>query len=515
VALLVALAAIIIWNPFGAQALTAIANQEIVTYHIGDALGGVFGRAHAPDGFMELIAADNYADEKRGELFGVAKGKNLIIIQVESLQNFVVGLRYNGKEVTPNLNRLLEGNTAYFDSIFHQVGGGNTSDAEFAVNNSICGTGKSYTYKLFPNNVFRGLPVLLGEKGYKSNVFHAHEDRTFWNRQEMYTAQGFERYYGGLIGRDGDYNMTEWMGWGLVDSEFFAQTIPFMEDTTSPSYSFVISLSNHHPFQPLEKYRFMDILPADQRTIVGNYIQSVAYTDYAIGEFLDGLKEAGLYEDSLLVIYGDHQGMPVDDRVDSSMQRLFGIKYDYDVMMNIPLIISLPEGEDIRRTVSTTGGQIDFLPTIAYLMGFEELDTLYLGHNLLTTEGGFAAVQSYMIKGSFIAGEIVYEMSRDGIFENGRAWKRGTGESVPLEECRALHQKALQIIDASEYILENDLMAGDWRSLREQPSEAAGRTSAGTDAVFETGRVGAGTVAGFEAAGRSYMGAGAPERGGS
>ncbi|MDR1135110.1 MAG: LTA synthase family protein [Clostridiales Family XIII bacterium] len=460
----------IVWNPFGVQALTAVSNQELITYHISDALGGVFGGSSAsgsPEGgFMELIAADNYANEKDGELFGIAEGRNLIMIQVESLQNFVVGLRYNGKEVTPNLNRLIGENTIYFDSIFHQVGGGNTSDAEFAVNNSICGTAKSYTYKLFCENKFRGLPILLKEKGYKTNVFHAHEDRMFWNRDDMYKTQGFERYYGGLIGRDGDYLMTQWMGWGLADTEFFEQTISFMQDVPSPSYSFVITLSNHHPFQPIEEFRFLDILSADQRTIVGNYLQSVAYTDYAIGQFLDALKDEGMYDDALIVIYGDHQGMPIDDRVASSMERLYGMDYDYDVMMNIPLLISLPEGEDIKSTVSATGGQIDFLPTIAYLMGFEELDTIHLGHNLLTAGGGVVAVQSYMVKGSFIENDVVYEMPRDGIFENGRAWKRSTGESVPLEDCREAHLKALQIIDASEYILENDLMAGDWRSLR-------------------------------------------------
>ncbi|MDR2088915.1 MAG: LTA synthase family protein [Clostridiales Family XIII bacterium] len=481
-ALLFVLIAFLAWNPAGSPLIRSLSNQEIYAYHLGDALRG--GQANAASGaFLKLIGTDNYAREKDGALFGVAEGRNLIVIQLESFQDFVVGLTYNGQEITPNLNGLIDGNTAYFDRFFHQVGSGNTSDAEFAINNSICGSARYFTYKLFPGNTFRGLPVLLKERGYSTAVFHAYEDVSFWNRAEMYPAEGFDLFRGGLDDhRGGDYHLTEWMGWGLPDSEFYKQTLPFMEELPQPFYSFVISLSNHHPFEMLEHYRFIELLPEDRDTLVGNYLQSAAYTDWSLGIFLDGLKDAGLYYNSVIAVYGDHQGLTMEGDTPAEMERLLGRPYDFDEMMNVPLILSMPDIEsapadlrataaavtapalarapaaDIKRTVHTVGGQIDFLPTLAYLFGIEDLD-VHLGHNLLTVSEGFVAVQTYMRKGSFITDGTLLEMSRDGVFESSRAIDLRTRAPVPAASLAEEHERSLNIMDASEYILTNDLLA--------------------------------------------------------
>jgi phosphoglycerol transferase MdoB-like AlkP superfamily enzyme len=491
--LLAVTVAFLAWNPTGSSLIRSLSNQEIYAYHFGDVLRGGRTDAASRAELLALIGADNYAKEKDGPLFGVAEGRNLIVIQLESLQNFVVGLRYNGQEITPNLNKLLEENTIYFDQFFHQVGAGNTSDAEFAINNSICGSARYFTYRLFSGNAFRGLPFLLKERGYSTAVFHAYEDVTFWNRAEMYPAQGFDLFYGGLDDhRMGDYLLTEWMGWGLPDSEFYKQTIPFMKGLSQPFYSFVISLSNHHPFEMLEHYRFIDLLPEDRDTLVGNYLRSAAYTDWSLGIFLDGLKDAGLYYNSVIAIYGDHQGLTREGDTPADMERLLGKSYDFDVMMNIPLIVSMPDIEsapedprtrtttaaavtvtapaiaagpaaDIRRTVHTVGGQIDFLPTIAYLFGFADID-VHLGHNLLTADKGFVAVQTYMRKGSFITDDTLFEMSRDGVFESSRVIDRRTRKPLPVFSRLEEYERSLRIVNASEYILENDALAGAPRS---------------------------------------------------
>jgi phosphoglycerol transferase MdoB-like AlkP superfamily enzyme len=482
-ALLFVLVVFLVWNPAASPLIGSLSNQEIYAYHLGDALrGGAAAASQTEDGFLARIEADNYAAEKAGPLFGAAAGRNLIVIQLESFQNFVVGLRYNGQEVTPNLNRLIADNTIYFDRFFQQVGAGNTSDAEFTTNNSICGSAQYYTYKLFSRNSFRGLPVLLKERGYATAAFHAYEDVTFWNRAEMYPSMGFDRFYGGLDDhRKGDYHMTEWMGWGLTDSEFYKQTLRFTEALPQPFYSFVVSLSNHHPFEMLEHYKFIELLPEDADTLVGHYLQSAAYTDWSLGKFFDGLKDAGLYYNSVIAIYGDHQGLTREGDTSADMERLLGKPYDFDVMMNIPLIIALPDIEsasaeqrttaaavtalpsapaaDIRRTVHTAGGPIDFLPTMACLLGIDDLD-LHLGHNLLTVSEGFVAEQAYMWKGSFIMNEVLFEMSRDGIFENSRATDLRTRAPLDVKDFAAEYALSLDIVNASEYILANDLLAG-------------------------------------------------------
>jgi phosphoglycerol transferase MdoB-like AlkP superfamily enzyme len=453
---------LLVFNFTGSFFITSLSNQEIYSFHIKDIVNKITGNATNGQG-SEFMAAvtDSYATEKNGPLFGVAKGRNLFVIQVESLQNIVVNKTYNGQEITPNLNQLINGDSIYFDHYYQQIGSGNTSDAEFATNNSIYGSIASYTYKLYVNNYFKGLPKLLKEQGYSTAVYHAHEDRHFWNREDAYKSMGFDTYHGGIGGTDkGQYDMTEWMGWGLTDTEYFNQSMPYLKEMAQPFYSFMITLSNHHPYLMLDKYQFIKLLPEDKGTIFGNYLNSAAYTDYAIGQFIQQLKDEGLYDNSIIALYGDHMGLPkTDSEINESVSRFIGKEYDFDTMMNIPFIIHVPNPDrTINQTVSISGGQLDFLPTIAYLMGFDTLDTVYLGHNLLTVPSGFVAEQTYMTKGSFFQDDIAYEMSRDGVFENGRAWNIKTGKRVPIKECYDGYMRSMGLINTSEYILKNDVL---------------------------------------------------------
>lgn len=473
---------LLVFNSSASYLITSVSNQEIYSYHIKDVMNMITGNSviDKDSGYMQALA-DSYAEEKDGPLFGAAKGRNLIVIQIESFQNFVLNKIYNGQEITPNLNEIIRGNTVYFDRYYQQIGSGNTSDAEFATNNSIYGSIQSYTYKLYPDNYFRGLPVLLKEQGYETAVFHAHEDRDFWNREDAYGSLGFDTFYGGIGGTDiGQFDMTEWMGWGLTDSEFYKQAMTYLKELTPPFYSFIITLSNHHPYLMLDHYRFIELLPEDEGTIFGNYLNSAAYTDYALGLLMQELKDEGIYDDSIIAFYGDHLGLPKsDEEIFESISRFIGKDYDFDTMMNIPLIITVPGAErDIHQTVSTVGGQLDFLPTVAYLMGFESLDTVYLGHNLLTVDSGFAAEQTYMVKGSFFSDNAVYEMSRDGVFENGRAWDPETGEPLPVEDCYEGYLKSVGLINTCEYILKNDVLRSVYEEKQDIVSVFSGSAAA-------------------------------------
>ncbi len=452
--------ALIVTNFPKSDLLTSISNQEIYSFRTKDVLANTIGFGAKEN----ILITNSYAEQQNGPIFGAAAGKNLIVIQLESFQNFVLGLEYNGQEVTPNLNKLINENSMYFDHYYQQIGGGNTSDAEFATNNSMLGVLESYTYKIYQENHFKGLPKLLKDKGYQTAVFHAHESRGFWNREAMYPKMGFDDFYGGIKNDtknrpNGAYEMTEWMGWGLTDTEFYKQTIPFMEKLQEPFYSFVISLSNHHPYEMLDHYDFIELKPEDQDTLAGNYLNSAAYTDYALGQFIEELKKDGIYENSIIAIYGDHSGLVNNEETNEVMGRILGKKYDFDEVMHIPLIINMPEeAVDIRQTISTAGGQLDFLPTIAYLMGFEKLDTLYQGQNLITTDSGFVAEHTFMVKGSFFLDDIAYEMSRDGIFKNGRAWNINTGKPVSLEGLHDKYIQSIKISDTSKYLLDNNVL---------------------------------------------------------
>ena len=462
----------VIGNPFGSDAATALANQELFSFHLTDI---VQNSTSDNRGSLEAYSA-SYESEKEGPFFGVAAGRNLIIIQLESFQNFVIGMKYNGQEITPVLNSLIAEDSIYFDNFFHQTGSGNTSDAEFALNDSIHGSLMSYTYKLYENNYFRAFPTLLSEQGYDTAVFHAYDDRNFWNREVMYPKQGFRRFYGAFVKStepgafnslrpgqvNGDYDYGDWVGWGLSDHDFYRQSAWYMEnELTAPFYAMLISLSNHHPFDVPAPQKVLKLLPEDEGTLVGNYLEGCAYTDYALGVFLDELKSRGMYNHSMLAIYGDHVGLTHTNDIDSSMERLLGHKYDVRDMMNIPLILNIP-GSGVCFCTHRAGGQLDLMPTLAALLGLEELDTVYLGHNLIGNEaeknGGFVAIQTYMPRGSFITDEIIFEMARDGVFSHSRVWNMWTGEQLDPEKYAALSERSTAVMTTSDFILRSDAL---------------------------------------------------------
>lgn len=425
----------------------AISNQEFFSYHVKDIMNYFFGEP-------EVVSAETqefgYETSLDGPLYGVAKGKNLIVIQVESFQNFLIGREYNGVEITPNLNQLVDKDSIYFDNFYMQVAMGNTSDAEFAINNSLYGAEEYCTYALYDKNYFRGLPILLKEKGYDVAAFHGYK-KEFWNRSGAYPSLGFDTFYS-----EEDFHFKDVVGFGMRDDDFFQQSTEYMQKMTQPFYSFLITLSNHHPFPLPSGEKAIPAKKGDKGTLVYDYINSARFTDKCIGEFVEQLKKDGLYENSVIAIYGDHFGLTTGDPdICASMKKLLGKNYDVDEMAKIPLIIHIP-GEEVKQTISISGGQIDFMPTIAYLMGFESLDTLYLGQNLITAEHGFVAEGIYFPKGSFIKDDIFYVMARDAVYENGRAWNIKTGEKVELEEYEKDSMKAVELINRSQSYLKSD-----------------------------------------------------------
>jgi len=452
----VMLVIVIALNPLSGPFFMAVNNQEFFTYHIRDIFEYFAEEKHDTAEFY--LAAGTYENQTGGELFGAAEGRNLIVIQMESIQNLVVDRDYFGQDIMPVLNGMIHNpGTVYFNNFYSQIGSGNTSDAEFAANNSIMASVESYTYQLYQNNYFRGLPWILKEHGYRSYVLHGYKKK-FWNREAIYPVLGFERFFS-----DDDFinDNIEGIGGGNIvgisDHAFYEQASVYMEEFTQPFYSLLITLSTHHSFKLPEYLREIKIRPQEDN-IVGDYINSAHYTDKCIGEFIELMKEKGLYDNSIFVFYGDHFGLSkADKRIDDTLPGWLGAPYRYDQMMNVPLIIHIP-GTDINAVYENSGGQIDFMPTMAYLLGIEKLDTLYFGQNLFTGEDSIVAVQTHMLKGSYIKGDQVFEISRDGIFENSRAWDRRTGDETIIDGCAENSLKAKSVIELSLFYLKNDIL---------------------------------------------------------
>lgn len=339
--------------------------------------------------------------------FGVDKGKNLIVVQMESFQSFLIDLKLDGQEVTPNLNKLVR-ESSYFNRFYTNAGQGTTSDAEFVVNTSFyVPHNKPATSSDYMNKALPSLPRLLSDNGYYSATFHSNSVE-FWNRKELYEAVGFDSYYDLSFYGDEDH-----IAFGTSDEVFFAKTIPVLSKLNlneQPFYAMVISMSAHHPYHiPEEKYK-MKLPDRYEGTLLGNYIRAQNYADYALGQFLEELKTSGLWDDSLLMFYGDHQGLPIYTLTDdekSLMKSLIGHDYGYTDMFNVPFIVHSPNGQ-LPANMAITGGQIDILPTAANLLGVSTERELHFGEDLYKQNTNLIPFRHFLPVGSFLNDQSLY-----------------------------------------------------------------------------------------------------------
>lgn len=380
-------------------------------------------------------------------LYGAAKGKNLIILQMESFQNFLINLSIDGTEITPNMNKLASGNF-YFPRFFQQVGQGNTSDAEFIVNTSFYVPPDGPATDKYAPKDLPSLPKLLQAQGYDTATFHTNEV-DFWNRGELYSALGFDRYY------DKSYfGEEDTVFYGASDEVLYSKTsaeLARMDQSEQPFYSHVISMSSHNPFTiPESKYK-MTLPERYEGTLVGDYIRAQNYADYALGQFIEELKSSGVWDNSVVVLYGDHRGLPIfslkdDDKV--LLEEILDHEYNERDLINIPLIISAP-GVTAPSVKEQLGGQVDILPTVANLLGVPLDYHIHFGQDLLNqTRYNLLPQRYYLPTGSFVNNEELF-LSGSG-FEDGQHYTLSGDGTDLLQSTEDEFNRALELLRMSD-----------------------------------------------------------------
>lgn len=371
----------------------------------------------------EIHALQNtypYRDQKASgtpQYFGAAKGKNLIVIQMESFQNFPIHLKIGDKEVTPVLNDLAK-EGIYFPYVYQQIGQGNTSDAEFMSNTSIYPTAAVAMSTGYGNRELPSLPRLLQKHGYVANTFHIN-DVTFWDRNKLYPALHFDKYYDKPYYENDHFN-----DFGASDEEMYRVGVEKLKEIHSegkPFYAQFVTTSSHSPFIVPEDRRQIQLPEDIEGTNLGNYITAINYTDYAIGQLIDQLKEAGMWDDTMLVIYGDHFGVQPNDTSATEIEQKLGIAYDDRVSrFNIPLIMHIPGQQPGIRT-ERVGGQVDIMPTALNLLGISSQDEGFtaLGQDLLNIDRNVVGMRYYLPTGSFFNDDVMFVPGQG--FDDGSA----------------------------------------------------------------------------------------------
>ena len=327
---------------------------------------------------QENLPANDYA--------GMFKGKNLIVIQVESLESFIIGKEVNNKKITPVMDNLI--NTGlYFPNICEQVNEGTSSDSDLMINTSMLPVRRGSTFFRYPNTTYNSLPLLLEDEGYSTTAIHP-DKGSFWNYVGGLTGIGFQKFTDSF-----SFNGDEQIGMGISDESYFKQVVPMLKDMKDPFYSFNITLTNHGPFDLPAEYRTLELDSELNNSELGGYFEGVNYTDTAIGNFLKSLDSEGLLDNTVVVIEGDHTG--IHKYYDNSIEKLSKTEewYHNTGTPTVPFIIW---NKDIPspKTFETIGGQIDIMPTLLYAMGVpsEKYSHTALGRNLLNTNKSFSVL---------------------------------------------------------------------------------------------------------------------------
>ena len=417
----------------------------LYVYHVNDVfqsvepkLIAIFGYDKAKKNFNDYYAKRTDVQSYTNEYTNIFKGKNVISIHGESIQKFVINLKINGKEVTPNLNRLVK-EGMYFSNYYSQVSVGTSSDSEFTINTSLMPAKVGVAFVSYFDREYVTIPKLFKSLGYYNMSFHANKG-DFWNRNSMYKSLGYDKFYDQKA-----FNIDETIGLGLSDKSFFRQLTPILKkenDNHQNFYATLIMLTNHTPFPDISSYSKdpLDLkmyvtengetkaYPYLEGTVLGRYLQSVHYADEALGELMEHLETNGLLENTVLMFYGDH-----DARLSSSEYKRF-YNYDYkndktldesdpnykkygyyehELNRSVPFFFwSKNDNKKINKTITNVMGAYDILPTLGNMFGF--YNKYALGSDIFNTNNDNTVI---FPNGNYVTNKIYYNSQADEAYD--------------------------------------------------------------------------------------------------
>ncbi len=455
----------------------------LYTYQVNDLISSIKPQLNPLFGYDENAKIfreyyDNVTDEsKLNKYTNIFKGKNIIAIHAESIQEMVIDLEFNGKELTPNLNKLAsEG--LHFSNFYAQEGVGTSSDSEFTLNTSLMPTNSGTVFVNYWNREYVTIPKLLKDLGYYSFSMHGNNG-TYWNRNVVHKEFGYDRFYY----HEKDFEIDEKIGLGLSDKSFFRQAVPKIKEVSEKNTNFygtMIMLTNHTPFSDIikkglvdfevdfkyeklnEETKEMEIVSAPylENTKIGNYFKSVNYADEAIGQFINDLDEAGILKDTVIVIYGDHDAKlkkneydkfynynPYTDSLlseDDPNYRVIDF-YEMEINKKVPFII-WSKNNKLSTEITEVMGMYDIGPTLGNMFGFK--NPYALGNDIFSVENNFVVFPD----NNWLTNTMYYN------YQKNEGKLLNPNEPVSLEEIANYTEKAEQILNVSDSIIVYDLI---------------------------------------------------------
>lgn len=416
----------------------------IYTYQFNDLIATVkstlnplFGYDENNKKFREYFDARG-EDTLTNEYTDIFKGKNVIMIHGESIQQYVLDLEFNGEYVAPNLRRLAsEG--LYFSNFHSQESSGTSSDTEFTLNTSIMPASSGTVFVSYFDREYPTIEKKLKEQNYYTFSMHGN-NCTFWNRQAAHKSFGYDNFYCYTK----DYTIDETIGLGLSDKSFFKQSVPILKkinEEHSNWFGTMIMLTNHTPFTWIDEYSDYEVThkftTTDENgnevekvanymegTKLGSYFKSVHYADEALGELIDNLDKEGLLENTVFILYGDHDAklkksefnrlynydFENDEPLSSDDPNYDPVDYfDYELNRAVPLIVWTKDSKDnevLNKEVKKVMGMYDVMPTLGNMMGFK--NKYAVGHDIFSIDENVVVFPD----GNWLTDKMYYSQSK-------------------------------------------------------------------------------------------------------
>lgn len=358
----------------------------------------------------EVVDFAAHRGHESNTMSGLLKGKNLILIQLEAIDTWMV-------DYMPNLKAVKERSVVFSNHYTPAYITAGTFNTEFIVNSGLLpaptGTSTSvYTRNAFPSS----LPNLFRQEGYTAESFHGSEGNVY-NREQIHLNLGYEDYHSGSEMGMENYTM---------DSGLMVAFDDMTDD--APFFSFVITYSGHGPYSqenPIYLSHAEEAWAEAARTD-GNYVYAVAHakeTDAFIGALMAALEERGLLEDTVVAFYADHYNYyMLDDALNMDIKGVDSL----DLLQHTDFFIYSRSLE--AQTVEKVTSSIDVLPTLANLFGLEADYELLAGDDAFSEDGGYVFFNDNTFVGTQedVSAEIVERRRINQLLLTGDWWRDRT-----------------------------------------------------------------------------------------
>ena len=378
--------------PYDSSATYWAVSFGVINFHLKNLVSELL----SPSGPVQLTAAQKSQlnswlhhkyelNRTQSPFAGIAAGRNIVVISLESFHPFLLNLSIQGEEVTPTLNSLLVGALSW-DHILDLNYSGGSSDSEFALMSGLRPSRQKVSSLDLPQRIkLFGMPQLLKELRYTTSSMHGYYP-AMWNRSVNHPRFGIEKMY--FLDK---FMTAEKLGMGIPDKEFFLQSAGYMKKQQEPFFTCLISLSTHFPYQdiPEEYTKLFADSTFEQNHQMRHYLQMYRYTDDALGAFFQAMKDSDLWDNTIFVLYGDHVP-PLDEQAKKYLAENLHVSFTNFKDNIVPLLILIP-GEEVLiaqtgdKYTAAVGSHHDIAPTIFHLLGME-IPTGWSGTHLFVPE---------------------------------------------------------------------------------------------------------------------------------